>query len=876
MTASNNTPVYKTINDIFNKSTLGTLFNKPWNESIRDRIAWVGNQFPFAIQAFDVEACKNPWQQGGQYLAFVSTLEQIYDLVNPNDQDPSRVVNRNPTGIFLNPNELRSGVETRKKFGVFHLIKEGQGVGDSDFTGRRAFFFDFDPKRPSGISSTNDELLLAVHRTKEAWGTLQGVLEGILPEGTDPNAPLGLAMSGNGMHIHVRVDIPDTGKKSPLENLIDRALKAGQKVWGDAKVDVDQKVGNIARWAPLFGTWKKKGAHIETKGGRQHRRSAWASYSESVYALNLDELTKFVEELEALGEEPDFDNGDVSMDDPLPHEPQKFKGGSSSSSSGGFAPARELLVMEVAEWLGIVEGGKIRCPGCNNTAGVAPVPAKPTRLKCQHNTCNGKGNKGSRSALDLVMEVNHLTGKDGLKEAYKLLAERFSLPPLRGKGRPKTAASTPPPGVKNEDWEEKLRRTTRGAIYSDESNAQLILHNVWKNKFRWNEWTRCVELDGDPLWDEAEAPSKPQKAGDEWRCDDDDPRMMRWLQRNWGVGICQKSVYQTVCIEAKKKIVNPLRDKLLRPVWDGVSRLERAFHTYYGAPDGAYERLVARCFFVGAVARALLDESKNDCVLIIEGAQGIKKSQSIEAMAYEKFYSGTKLDIGNKDALVAVTGAVWIIELKELQGFNKGEWNTIKGFVDQKKDKFRPPYGAAEIEVYRHCVFVGTTNDSDYLRDFTGNRRFLPIRATKVELETLKEDMDQIWAEAIVMLKAGVRWWPETPEEKALCGEEQDERQQQHLWTESVATYISSKNEVTGTEILEIGLQIKPQDFRQEHRTIIGGIMASFGWVSSRKVVGGAKITVYKRKDPLPPISGVQAKSQESEETDYNKLLEEV
>ena len=117
----------------------------------------------------------------------------------------------------------------------------------------------------------------------------------------------------------------------------------------------------------------------------------------------------------------------------------------------------------------------------------------------------------------------------------------------------------------------------------------------------------------------------------------------------------------------------------------------------------------------------------------------------------------------------------WIIEMPELGHMGKSDVETLKQFFSRKEDRYRPAYARNTIDRPRQCVFGATTNESEYLRDGTGNRRYWPVRCGQTDLEWLKANRDQIFAEALAAYEAGEQWHL-TEEEEVLARVEQQDR----------------------------------------------------------------------------------------------------
>ena len=192
------------------------------------------------------------------------------------------------------------------------------------------------------------------------------------------------------------------------------------------------------------------------------------------------------------------------------------------------------------------------------------------------------------------------------------------------------------------------------------------------------------------------------------------------------------------------------------------------------------------------MARALQPACKADHVLILEGAQGAGKSTAIRTLCGDEYFGDTVPRLDSKDAADYVRGK-WIIELAELSSVSKAEVEQVKAYITRTEEKFRPAYGRNEVVYQRRCVFVGTTNRTDYLRDETGNRRFWPIKIDSVGVEAIRKDRDQIWAAAKALYESGEQWWL-TDEEAGLAQDQQERRTVVDPLYEEVAQWLDDTN----------------------------------------------------------------------------------
>lgn len=387
-----------------------------------------------------------------------------------------------------------------------------------------------------------------------------------------------------------------------------------------------------------------------------------------------------------------------------------------------------------------------------------------------------------------------------------------------------------------EDWQGVLIRR-KGEITSDLANVVAILtHDPrWAGRIRYNEARQQIELQGES-----------------WRpwADTDDTEAAVWLQRKWGLRVRPESVCQAVALLAREQRANPLAVFLDGLRWDGVPRLHRWLVTYAGATDSLYARAVGACWLRSAVARALQPGIKADAALVLEGAQGAGKSSLLGVIGGEYFTDDVH-DLSSKDAALAISRA-WIVELPELSALGRAEVELVKAFLSRTVDRFRPPYGRALVELPRRCVFGGTTNRGDYLRDDTGNRRFWPVGVGAVDLEALRRDRDQLLAEAVASWRGG-GGLVLPAEVREGHAEVVEERRQGDPWEAKVADYLTGKASVTSGDVLGIALGLECGRWGRGEQMRVGAVLARLGWRKRRVRVGAALEWRYQKEaDDVP------------------------
>lgn len=315
-----------------------------------------------------------------------------------------------------------------------------------------------------------------------------------------------------------------------------------------------------------------------------------------------------------------------------------------------------------------------------------------------------------------------------------------------------TATETAP-----ENWMSLCSKSpSTGNICKDPDNVKIALEYDPLLKNRLINDTFAHRLQGIcPLPWEARK-NKPAGTVFKWE-DKDDNGLALYIKRV--LGFYAPNITAAGLLEFSGKIeFNPVQEYLKSCKWDGVPRLDTLFIDYLGAADNLYTRAVTRKAFTAAVARAMTPGCKYDNMVILSGPQGIGKSTLLSIMAGDWFNDSIRTFEG-KDASELLQGT-WLVEVAELDAFRGSDVSRIKQFLSVRTDKFRKAYGRNTGEYPRSCVFFGTTNASEYLRDKTGNRRFWPIDtsvqpATKNIFNQLQNERDQLWAEAFVRWQAG-------------------------------------------------------------------------------------------------------------------------
>ena len=411
--------------------------------------------------------------------------------------------------------------------------------------------------------------------------------------------------------------------------------------------------------------------------------------------------------------------------------------------------------------------------------------------------------------------------------------------------------------------EGKKGKPDREIVIANLANVVTILsdHPDWRTRLAYDLFAERPITTKPPPWHEADAP--PTTVAGELT-DTDVSRFILWLYREEHLSISDKIVAQAIGIVAEKNPIHPVRDYLRSLEWDAKERLPDAAAAYFGAKVTDYTRAVIPRWFISAVARVEEPGAQCDCVLVLEGRTGWKKSSAFRSLVpVREWYADSGIVIGSKDSYQNLHG-VWIYGFDELDSLSKSELTATKNFITQTFDRFRPPYGKVARNFRRQNVFGGSTNKDDYLNDPTGDRRYWPLKVRQpIDVEAIVRDRDQLWAEAVARYDSGERWHVDTPELRKLCEAEQSKRTADDAWAPLVDAWLKNPTTrdpndglpmhvdvaagITTTDVLLGAIGMKAADINRSDETRAGTVLRQLGLTHVKRDPDGARVRRYRK-----------------------------
>jgi len=415
---------------------------------------------------------------------------------------------------------------------------------------------------------------------------------------------------------------------------------------------------------------------------------------------------------------------------------------------------------------------------------------------------------------------------------------------------------------RREAWEYGLAETKEGARKRCVANVLhvLSLHPDWDGVLGYDAFAECVITTKTPPMRNQDRPTG--YAPGEWS-EQDSTRTAAWFQTEVSFEPTSGMVESGVAAIAQRNVVHPVRDWLASLNWDGKVRLPTMLHVYFGAEPSAYSEAVGSRWMISAVARVRRPGCKADSMLVLESPeQGIGKSSALRALAGDAWFADTGVTVGDKDSY-QVLRRKWIYEFAELSAIKGRDVERVKNFVSSQVDTYRPSYGRRAVDFPRQCVFAGSTNQDHYLHDPTGSRRFWPVACHKIDLDALRRDREQLWAEAVVRFEGGEPWFLDSLELRSVAAVQAEQREERDDWLDLVARWlkaptvpvVGARDErqlvlvetmgVSTAEVLLGGLSFAPEKINQAATTRVGQVLRKLGYEPRQLREAGQRVRRY-------------------------------
>lgn len=809
-------------------------------------------------------------------------------------------VNGKGPGVYVTINRIKTDLLARAANRTQARAKNT--TGDDDVLRRRWLLLDFDPRRPSGISSTeaeHDAALQVAHSAKETLDILGWPV------------PI-LADSGNGGHLLYSIDLPSKESTDLLKGL----LKAASVKFGTPAVEVDVSVFNASRISKLYGTVAAKG---DSTPDRPHRLSRMLDIPDTLEPVSLELLEAFAGKPEPQQQRATSHSTNFNLVDwisrhgiqiergPVPDNGSDkwvlkacpFNPDHKAPDAALFRNPSGALIFKCfhascadkkwQDFRAVYEPESVNRQGF--TAG-AKWAEKP-QVKPQVNN-HAAQPAGPQSNVDIDLDPEHAPEPAGSNKPQSILERADSLlvaaieskEPMLVLGvgiepsdliialaqcgdifarvaRGKISKAFNSRDVPLREFDARLKKavadlrpaasatpyllTSEGGMLCNLANAITMLQAV---PLRYNSFTCRLFL---------ETPSPWGTHGD-WT-DYDDVKAAEWCQRQ------NLNISRVIAADAadavgrQRPAYHPVIEYWKTIEWDEIPRLDHWLSDYLGIDDTPYTRAVASKWLMSACKRIVDPNTPGergehwnqaDYTLVLEGDQGKQKSTALRALCPKWFSDDIGKEPGTPDAAMGLQGKL-IVEIAELSAFRKSDWETIKAWLVRREDHFRRPYGRRSEDFPRQNVFAASTNKHDWLTDDTGGRRFWPVRVGTLNVEGLAAARDQLWAEALHRFMSGEATYL-TDDLERTASEHQLDRQEKDIWTDTIEKWIqnplprqagadirSERGKIFVNDVLSQCMDIEEKSAGNPQRGRICRVLRLAGYVNKRETPTEAK-----------------------------------
>lgn len=403
-------------------------------------------------------------------------------------------------------------------------------------------------------------------------------------------------------------------------------------------------------------------------------------------------------------------------------------------------------------------------------------------------------------------------------------------------------------------WKGQLLERRNGTLEPDSvANCILILqfHPHYRGVFVQDQFSDQIIVHRCPPW-EKESKFRVH------RLENNDIVKCTAALEYMGLKLPHNRVTNAIEVAAENCAIHPMRAYFDRIKWDGFPRLKTWLIDYANATQQPpeYTAAVGTKWMVAAVRRIYYPGAKFDHMLVLEGAQNIGKSRILRTLATigpanpkegeetEFFTDAIRFEMINEPSAIITMQGKLIIEFSELAGMSRKEIEEVKNWITIEKDEVQKKYKNQITTYPRQFILAGTTNESAWLRDPTGNRRFLPVKCgnQKFNIEGLRAVREQLWAEAVHLHKEGFATMIDHGSDlEAMAASEQASRMIEDVWAEPILSAIKDMRCVTTNEILQlITVDIARRDELSARR--VSRILRAAQWEQKQDWIHGRNV----------------------------------
>ncbi len=375
-----------------------------------------------------------------------------------------------------------------------------------------------------------------------------------------------------------------------------------------------------------------------------------------------------------------------------------------------------------------------------------------------------------------------------------------------------------------------LDRSANGQPYPSLGNVSIIVARhpqiagkIWRDTFRGRIYH---SIDGEP---------KP------WR-DADALRLTAWINQSLRIPkIGLETVHNAVELAAANNQRNSVTDYLGSLTWDGTERLSHWLDDCLGVARTPFTEAVARNWLVSMVARAYRPGCKADHMPVLEGLSGVGKSSAIEILGGE-WYKAAPQAFGSKAFLEIIVGA-WLVEIPDMVGFGRREHSEIISAISTPTDSYRAAYARHAEDHPRTAIFAATSETDEYLQDSRGERRYWPLRCTEIRLDVLRENRDQLFAEAAVRYNEGADWHSVPLSEARF---EQSAREEIDIWMDKISEFVTARTAISASEVATSCLGIEAGKQTRSDQMRISKCLKKLGFSCKTERLGTRVARIYR------------------------------